>query len=323
MGSRSSSTTSRSRSRRGGSGHSRTSRSGSTPGDVVSLTGPSGGGKSTLLNLIGALDRPDAGSIVVGGERLEELADPSEHRPTPGCRRSWTGSGSCVSRTSTSACRRRRSALPGRRPRGRGSASPTSLRSAATSLARPRGEPRCGELGGSLPPVGVRRARQPRQRPQARPAGAPVTTCRSSSRRRCSARRRSAARAARRPVWIAGVDARLFVRGRSRLDPTASRAADGTATSGSCSATTRACSTRSSRATSSSCSPDTCTAARSRSRSGREDPSRAPGRPVHRGRLREQRHDDARLCGVGTTFVPFRLLARPEATELVLRAAVG
>ncbi len=50
------------------------------PGDVVSLTGPSGGGKSTLLNLIGALDRPDAGSIVVGGERLEELADPSEYR---------------------------------------------------------------------------------------------------------------------------------------------------------------------------------------------------------------------------------------------------
>ncbi len=50
------------------------------PGDVVSLTGPSGGGKSTLLNLIGALDRPDAGSIVVGGERLEKLADPSEYR---------------------------------------------------------------------------------------------------------------------------------------------------------------------------------------------------------------------------------------------------
>jgi len=50
------------------------------PGDVVSLTGPSGGGKSTLLNLIGALDRPDAGSIVVGGERLEYLGDPSEYR---------------------------------------------------------------------------------------------------------------------------------------------------------------------------------------------------------------------------------------------------
>jgi len=50
------------------------------PGDFVSLTGPSGGGKSTLLNLIGALDRVDAGSITVGGKRLEQLADPSEYR---------------------------------------------------------------------------------------------------------------------------------------------------------------------------------------------------------------------------------------------------
>jgi putative ABC transport system ATP-binding protein len=50
------------------------------PGDVVSLTGPSGGGKSTLLNLIGALDRPDAGSIAVDGKKLEELGDPSGYR---------------------------------------------------------------------------------------------------------------------------------------------------------------------------------------------------------------------------------------------------
>jgi len=50
------------------------------PGDFVSLTGPSGGGKSTLLNLIGALDRADSGSIVVGGERLEALDNPSEYR---------------------------------------------------------------------------------------------------------------------------------------------------------------------------------------------------------------------------------------------------
>jgi len=49
-------------------------------GDFVSLTGPSGGGKSTLLNLVGALDKPDFGSIVVGGERLEALSDPSEYR---------------------------------------------------------------------------------------------------------------------------------------------------------------------------------------------------------------------------------------------------
>ncbi len=50
------------------------------PGDFVSLTGPSGGGKSTLLNLLGALDRPDAGSIVVDGRRLEQLDDASEYR---------------------------------------------------------------------------------------------------------------------------------------------------------------------------------------------------------------------------------------------------
>ena len=50
------------------------------PGDFVSLTGPSGGGKSTLLNLIGALDRADAGSITVGGKRLEQLGDASGYR---------------------------------------------------------------------------------------------------------------------------------------------------------------------------------------------------------------------------------------------------
>jgi putative ABC transport system ATP-binding protein len=50
------------------------------PGDFVSLTGPSGCGKSTLLNLIGGLDRPDAGSIVVGGERVDRLRNPAEFR---------------------------------------------------------------------------------------------------------------------------------------------------------------------------------------------------------------------------------------------------
>jgi putative ABC transport system ATP-binding protein len=49
-------------------------------GELVALTGPSGGGKSTLLNLIGALDRPDAGEIVVAGRDVTKLDDPSGYR---------------------------------------------------------------------------------------------------------------------------------------------------------------------------------------------------------------------------------------------------
>lgn len=44
------------------------------PGSVVALTGPSGSGKSTLLHLIGAIERPDSGTVTVDGLALGELS---------------------------------------------------------------------------------------------------------------------------------------------------------------------------------------------------------------------------------------------------------
>ena len=46
-----------------------------TPGEAVAIIGPSGSGKTTLLNLLSGLDRPDAGTIEVGGQALHTLDD--------------------------------------------------------------------------------------------------------------------------------------------------------------------------------------------------------------------------------------------------------
>jgi putative ABC transport system ATP-binding protein len=43
------------------------------PGEFVALSGPSGGGKSTLLHLLAALDRPSSGLMVVDGQDLSDL----------------------------------------------------------------------------------------------------------------------------------------------------------------------------------------------------------------------------------------------------------
>jgi putative ABC transport system ATP-binding protein len=39
------------------------------------IMGPSGSGKSTLLHLLAALDRPDAGTIEVGGRRVDTMSE--------------------------------------------------------------------------------------------------------------------------------------------------------------------------------------------------------------------------------------------------------
>ncbi len=44
------------------------------PGEIVAIVGPSGSGKSTLLHLLGALDRPDVGTVEIGGQPLAALS---------------------------------------------------------------------------------------------------------------------------------------------------------------------------------------------------------------------------------------------------------
>jgi len=43
-------------------------------GDFVCLSAPSGGGKTTLLNAIGGLDRPDSGEIWISEQRIDKLS---------------------------------------------------------------------------------------------------------------------------------------------------------------------------------------------------------------------------------------------------------
>jgi len=50
------------------------------PGEIIAIMGESGIGKSTLLNLVAGLDRPDAGSITIAGAALAGLDDDAATR---------------------------------------------------------------------------------------------------------------------------------------------------------------------------------------------------------------------------------------------------
>ena len=44
-------------------------------GEFVAIIGPSGGGKSTLLNVIGGLDHVSDGEVILDGERIDNLSE--------------------------------------------------------------------------------------------------------------------------------------------------------------------------------------------------------------------------------------------------------
>ncbi|MGH9247270.1 MAG: ATP-binding cassette domain-containing protein, partial [Acidimicrobiales bacterium] len=45
------------------------------PGELVGIVGPSGSGKTTLLNVLGTLDRADAGTVRIDGLDVGTLND--------------------------------------------------------------------------------------------------------------------------------------------------------------------------------------------------------------------------------------------------------
>lgn len=49
-------------------------------GEMVALVGRSGSGKTSLLNIIGGLDRPDEGEVVIDSRKLNDLSEAARQR---------------------------------------------------------------------------------------------------------------------------------------------------------------------------------------------------------------------------------------------------
>ncbi|MDH3425162.1 MAG: ABC transporter ATP-binding protein [Acidimicrobiia bacterium] len=44
-------------------------------GELAAIVGPSGSGKSTILNIVTGIDRPSAGTVNVGGARIDQMSE--------------------------------------------------------------------------------------------------------------------------------------------------------------------------------------------------------------------------------------------------------
>ena len=230
-----------------------------------------------------------------------------------GCRRSSTASASRISPTSISDCRREVSRASSAQSTGSRSEQPDLVCVTGDLLSRPRAERQLLALLAKLPHPFVvlgnhdyAISRDPFSRP--------VELGRLEHGTCCSTRPSSMRSAGSASSWPESIRAP----GWWRSEPASSRSPRPICTS--CFVTSRALSTSSGGplgpdpGRTSACRPDRAAVRLRQAAAG------TSGRAVHGRRLRAGGTVMHVSPGLGTTFVPFRFFARPEATELVLRS---